>query len=89
MKDDPVFLTVGEVLGLHSDQIREFGGAEGIRDQGALESAVAQASATYHGEYLHHGLFEMAAAYAFHIAENQPFVDGNKRTALNLSLIHI
>ena len=60
MKDDPVFLTVGEVLGLHSDQIREFGGAEGIRDQGALESAVAQASTTYDGEYLHNGLFEMA-----------------------------
>ena len=89
MKDDPVFLTVGEVLGLHSDQIREFGGAEGIRDQGALESAVAQASTTYDGEYLHNGLFEMAAAYAFHIAENQPFVDGNKRTALNAAVVFL
>ncbi|HEX7509590.1 MAG TPA: Fic family protein [Polyangia bacterium] len=74
---DSVFLKVGEVLGLHSDQIREFGGAEGIRDQGALESAVAQASTTYAGEYLHNGLFEMAAAYAFHIAENQPFLESS------------
>ena len=89
MKDDPIFLTVAEVLGLHSDQIREFGGGEGIRDQGALESAVAQASMTYDGEYLHNGLFEMAAAYAFHIAENQPFLDGNKRTALNAAIVFL
>ncbi len=89
MTDDPVFLSVGEVVGLHSDQIREFGGAEGIRDQGALESAVAQACTTYSGEYLHHGLFEMAAAYAFHIAENQPFLDGNKRTALNAAIVFL
>jgi death-on-curing protein len=81
VKADTVFLTVSEVLGLHSDQIREFGGAAGIRDQGLLESAVAQASTTYDGEYLHNGLFEMAAAYAFHIAASQPFLDGNKRTA--------
>jgi hypothetical protein len=64
VKADTVFLTVSEVLGLHSDQIREFGGAAGIRDQGLLESAVAQASTTYDGEYLHNGLFEMSAAYA-------------------------
>jgi death on curing protein len=86
VKADTVFLTVSEVLGLHSDQIREFGGTAGIRDQGLLESAVAQASTTYEGEYLHNGLFEMAAAYAFHIAENQPFLDGNKRTALNAAI---
>jgi death-on-curing protein len=89
VKSDAIFLTVSEVLGLHSDQIREFGGAAGIRDQGLLESAVAQASATYNGEYLHKGLFEMAAAYAFHIAENQPFLDGNKRTALNAAIVFL
>ena len=89
MKSEAIFLTVSEVLGLHSDQIREFGGAAGIRDQGLLESAVAQASTTYDGEYLHNGLFEMAAAYAFHIAENQPFLDGNKRTALNAAIVFL
>ena len=89
MNDDPVFLTVSDVLALHSDQIREFGGSDGLRDQGALESAVAQASATYEGRHLHAELFEKAAAYAFHIAENHPFVDGNKRTALNAAIVFL
>ena len=89
MTDEPVFLTVGEVLALHIDQIREFGGSEGIRDEGGLESAVAQASSTFDGKYLHASLFEMAAAYAFHIAENHPFVDGNKRTALNSAIVFL
>jgi death-on-curing protein len=89
MNDEPVFLTVDDVLALHVDQIREFGGSERLRDQGGLESAVAQASATYGGKYLHAGLFDMAAAYAFHIAENHPFVDGNKRTALNAAIVFL
>ena len=89
MNDEPVFLTVDDVLALHVDQIREFGGSEGLRDQGGLESAVAQASATYGGKYLHAGLFDMAAAYAFHIAGNHPFVDGNKRTALNAAIVFL
>ena len=89
MNDDPVFLTVDDVLALHVDQIREFGGSEGLRDQGGLESAVAQANATYDGKYLQAGLFEMAAAYAFHIAENHPFVDGNKRAALNAAIVFL
>ena len=89
MTDDPVFLTVADVLTLHSDQIREFGGSDGLRDQGGLESAVAQASATYGGKHLHADLFEMAASYAFHIAENHPFVDGNKRTALNAAIVFL
>jgi death-on-curing protein len=80
VNDDPLFLTVGDVLSLHSDQIRQFGGSEGLRDEGGLASAVAQASATYGGKYLHSGPFEMAAAYAFHIAANHPFLDGNERT---------
>ncbi len=89
MNGDPVFLTVGDVLALHIDQIREFGGSEGLRDEGGLESAVAQATATCGGKYLHSGLFEMAPAYAFHIAENHPFVDGNKRTALNAAIVFL
>jgi death-on-curing protein len=54
-----------------------------------LESAVAQASATYGGKHLHAGLFEMAAAYAFHIAQDHPFIDGNKRTALNAAIVFL
>ena len=88
MNGDPVFLTVGDVLALHVDQIREFGGSEGLRDEGGLESAVAQACATYGGKQLHPGLFERAA-YAFHIAENHPFLEGNKRTALNAAIVFL
>jgi death-on-curing protein len=86
---DPDFLTVEDVLELHDDQLRLFGGGSGIRDRGALESAVAVPQASFDGAFLHEGLFAMAAAYAFHIAENQPFVDGNKRTALNAALVFL
>ena len=86
---DPIFLTVGEVIGLHQNQIDEFGGIHGIRDEGLLESAVMTPQASFGGEYLHSDLFEMAAAYAFHIAENQPFLDGNKRAALASALVFL
>ncbi len=86
---DPLFLSLEEVLELHTDQIRLFGGTPGIRDRGALESAIAVPAATFGGEFLHTGLFEMAAAYAFHIAENQPFLDGNKRAGLNACLVFL
>ncbi len=86
---DPLFLTVDEVLALHDDQLRLFGGSAGIRDRGVLESAVAMPASTFDSVYLHSGLFEMAAAYAFHIAEGQPCVDGNKRTALNAALVFL
>ena len=79
---EPEFLTLEDVLQIHKDQIEAYGGIRGIRDQGLLESAVMMPQATFGGEYLHQNLFEMASAYAFHIAENQPFLDGNKRTAL-------
>jgi death-on-curing protein len=56
---------------------------------GALESAVATPAATYDDAFLHEDIFHMAAAYAFHIAENQPFVDGNKRAGLNAALVFL
>jgi len=77
MIDAPTFLDVDDVLALHEAQMERFGGADGVRDQGLLESAVAQPQASFGGQYVHADLFTMAAAYAFHIAENQPFVDGN------------
>jgi death on curing protein len=86
---EPLFLTVDEVRDLHDDQLRRFGGSAGVRDLGALESAVATPASTFDGEFLHEDLFHMAAAYAFHIAENQPFVDGNKRAALNAALVFL
>ena len=86
---EPLFLTVDEVRDLHDDQLRRVGGSAAVRDLGALESAVATPASTFDGEFLHADLFHMAAAYAFHIAENQPFVDGNKRAALNAALVFL
>jgi death on curing protein len=70
------------LLTFHDDQIRRYGGKNGIRDEGLLDSALAQPEATFDGEYVHNDLFLMAAAYGFHLCQNHPFFDGNKRTAL-------
>jgi death-on-curing protein len=86
---EPEFLSVDDVLEIHKKQLDAFGGIDGIRDIGLLESAVMTPQASFGGEYLHNGLFEMAASYAFHIAENQPFLDGNKRTALTAALVFL
>lgn len=76
------FLTVDEVLVLHRIAIEDSGGNPGLRDRPLLESAMAQAAQQFGGEYLHDSVPAMAAAYAFHICMNHPFVDGNKRAAL-------
>jgi death-on-curing protein len=86
---EPVFLSVEDVIVLHDEQLVRFGGAAGIRDQSLLESAVGMPQATFGGEYLHGDLFAMAAAYAFHIAQNQCFMDGNKRTGLLSALVFL
>jgi death-on-curing protein len=86
---EPSFLDVEDVIMLHDDQLRLFGGSAGIRDAHALESAVSVAQSTFDGRFLHEDLFEMAAAYAYHIAENQPFIDGNKRTGLDAALVFL
>jgi death on curing protein len=86
---EPFFLTVEDVEEIHAESLARFGGSHGIRDRGLLESAVATPQAGFGGAYLHATLFDMAAAYAFHIAENQPFVDGNKRAALGAALVFL
>ncbi len=87
--NEPTFLTVDDVLQIHEEQLACYGGADGIRDRGLLESAVAMPQASFGGDFVHANLFTMAAAYAFHIAENQPFVDGNKRTGLVSALVFL
>ena len=77
----PKFISIDEVLELHDDQISSFGGTSGVRDEGLLESALAQPQATFGGQLLHPTIAEQAAAYLYHIAMNHPFIDGNKRTA--------
>ena len=86
---EPEFLDLEDALALHARQIEAFGGTLGIRDRGLLESALAMPSATFGGQFVHEGIFSMAAAYAFHIAENQPFFDGNKRTGLGAALVFL
>jgi death on curing protein len=86
---EPRFLLLPEVLRLHREQLRRFGGQDGIRDERLLKSAIATPPASYAGEWLHPSLFHMAAAYAFHIAQNQPFLDGNKRTGLHAALMFL
>jgi len=86
---EPLFLTLAEVVDIHNDQIKRYGGDAGARDLGLLESAISVPQAGFGGQFLHSSLFEMAAAYAFHISENQTFVDGNKRTALAAALIFL
>jgi len=74
------YLTLVEVLSLHSQIIEQSGGALGVRDLGALESALVQPRMTFGGEYLYPTLADKAAAVGFSIVMNHPFVDGNKRT---------
>ena len=78
----PTFLTVDVILDYHAEQLAMFGGADGVRDLSLLESAAGQPMTTSDGAYLHTTLHSMAAAYLFHIVQNHPFVDGNKRTGL-------
>jgi len=82
----PLFLTLDEVLALHEDQIRRYGGSSGVRDVGLLESALGSAAARFDGVFLHDTLFEMSAAILYGVCRNHPFVEGNKRTAVAASL---
>src|ERR1035437_3300365 len=80
--DEIVFLTWDIVMDIHRRQLEAFGGQDGFLDRGVVESAIAQPRQTMFGEYLHTDIPHMAAAYLFHLATTQGFLDGNKRTAL-------
>lgn len=86
---DPHFLGLDEVLEIHRDQIERYGGAPGIRDIGLLQSALAVPASGFGGRYLHGDVFEMAAAYLFHIVQDHPFLDGNKRTGAVAALVFL
>ncbi len=75
------FVPMSVVIHIHDDLIDQFGGASGLRDAPLLDSALHMPSAQFAGEFLHSTIYEMAAAYGFHICKNHPFLDGNKRTA--------
>ena len=84
-----LFLTLDDIIESHQNQIDTYGGSHGIRDIGLLESAIAQPEASFGGQYLHADIFEMAAAYIYHLVMNHPFVDGNKRVGLEAALIFL
>ena len=86
---EPLFLSLAEVIEVHTDQVTRYGGQDGVRDFGLLESALAQPEVSFAGEWLHGDLCAMAAAYAYHLCQNHPFIDGNKRTALACALIFL
>lgn len=73
------YLTLGEVLELHRRIIQQTGGASGVRNLAALESAVAQPRMTFERKDLYPTLADKAAALVFFIVQNHPYVDGNKR----------
>jgi death-on-curing protein len=74
------FLSLEDVLFIHEFQLKKYGGGSGIRDEGLLTSAIEMAASGFGDEYFHSFPFEMAAAYLFHMVQNHPFIDGNKRT---------
>ena len=82
------FIKLAIVLEIHEDVIR-LGGTSGLRDSGLLDSALHMPSAQFGGEYVHTTIYEMAAAYGFHICKNHPFLDGNKRTAYAVMILFL
>ena len=85
----PLFLDLDHVLRIHRSLIDHYGGGEEIRDVGLLHSAIAMPQASFGGQFLHKDLFEMAAAYLYHIVQNHSFVDGNKRTGAASAIIFL
>jgi len=87
MTQEPTWVQGSTARQIHRLQIDSFGGLDGIRDEGMLEFALARPLNLWHCERA--PLFQLAAAYAFGIAMNHPFVDGNKRAALVVSILFI
>ena len=77
MSDEPCWLTREAVLAIHAQLLARFGGSAGLREDNMLESALAKPRQLH--AYGQPNVYEMAAAYAFGIVKNHPFVDGNKR----------
>jgi death-on-curing protein len=86
---NPRFVTIEEVIMIHDDQIKSFGGSLGIRDYGLLESAVFQPQASFNGQLLHPDIYSQSASYLYHLTMNHPFIDGNKRTAFAVTDVFI
>lgn len=88
MSSNPYWLTVEEVVAIHDDLIREFGGSLGVLNEGALESTLSRPKqlAYYQSEST---IYELAAAYGYGLIKNHCFLDGNKRTALDVIVVFL
>ncbi len=84
-----VFLSLDQVVRIHTAMIERYGGHAGLRDPGLLASALAVPQASFGGQPLHADVFEMAAAYLFHIVSNHPFFDGNKRAGAASAVVFL
>ncbi|MFW5829497.1 MAG: type II toxin-antitoxin system death-on-curing family toxin [Planctomycetota bacterium] len=85
----PYFLSLDQVLRIHAQMVEHYGGARGVRDLGLLQSAVAMPQASYGGQVLHPTVFDQAAAYLYHLVQNHPFHDGNKRIGAAAALVFL
>jgi death on curing protein len=85
--DEPKWVTLDQVIAIHSRQLRRFGGAVGLRDEGMLKSALGRPVNKW--QYEQAELPELAAAYAFGLAKNHAFVDGNKRIAFMTMVVFL
>lgn len=83
------FFTVEQVIEVHDAFLEDHGGLPGIRDKGLLISSVEMPRASMFGEYLHKTIYDKAAAYLFHIVQNHPFNDGNKRTGALTTILFL
>lgn len=83
------FLKLSEIILIAQNQIKLYGGTFGIRDMTLLSSAAAMPEASFDGKYLHESIFDKASAYIFHISQNYPSIDGNKRTGLAAGLVFL
>jgi death-on-curing protein len=86
---EPVWIRKIEALAFHSQQIALFGGSDGVRDRGLLESALARPQNLFAYAETAVTMADLAASYAFGIARNHPFVDGNKRTAMQVAFVFL
>lgn len=84
-----LFLSIISVKNIHEKQINQHGGTPGLRDKNLLDSAIHMPESGIGGQYFHSDIFQMAAAYAYHIIKGHPFVDGNKRTGMAAALVFL
>ncbi|MFT6794488.1 MAG: death-on-curing protein [Rubritalea sp.] len=84
---DPLWISLESCVLIHDKSLSNFGGADGVRDQGLLESALSRPQQLHHYEQA--TLHQLAASYAFGIIKNHPFIDGNKRTGFIASALFL